>query len=51
MKKGSVAMIISYSGMTQEMITCAEIIRDKGLPIIHLQGWRIIIYVSLLRKF
>ena len=34
MKKGSVAMIISYSGMTQEMITCAEIIRDKGLPII-----------------
>lgn len=34
MKKGSVALIISYSGMTQEMIACGRIIKEKGLPII-----------------
>ncbi len=34
MKKGSLALIISYSGMTQEMIACGRIIKEKGLPII-----------------
>lgn len=34
MKKGSVALIISYSGMTQEMMACGRIIKEKGLPII-----------------
>lgn len=34
MKKGSVALIISYSGMTQEMIACGRIIKEKNIPII-----------------
>ena len=28
------AVIISYSGMTKEMIECAEILKDNGVPII-----------------
>lgn len=32
--KGSVALIFSYSGLTGEMITCAEEIKKAGVPII-----------------
>lgn len=32
--KESVAIIFSYSGLTEEMITCAEVIKKAGAPII-----------------
>mgnify|MGYP001074817422 CR=1 FL=1 len=32
--KGSVAIILSYSGRTQEMIQCAEKLKKNGIPII-----------------
>ena len=33
-RKGSVAIILSYSGQTQEMIRCAEELNKNGVPII-----------------
>lgn len=33
-RKGSVAIILSYSGRTQEMIRCAEELNKNGVPII-----------------
>ena len=33
-REGSIAIIISYSGMTKEMISCAKKIRKQDVPII-----------------
>lgn len=34
--RNDLAIIISYSGLTKEMITCAEAVRDKGAPILSI---------------
>ncbi len=34
--KQDVAIVISYSGQTKEMITCCEVMKNKGVPIISI---------------